>query len=139
MAKSIDALLMPPQWRGYISIEAAMPEIRRVYGPALGIELTDTDSKLHMRHDIGTGRVYITTDAEEFPRFAKNHPKHPLVDRFLWSVQPDGVKVGILTSQARADKAAALAPPPEPWQPPAAPAVAAEATTDVKATGGEES
>jgi hypothetical protein len=101
--ESIDAVIVPRDWRGFVREDAMYAEIKREFGAAMGAT-SDPYDFLYMRKDTrGNGRTLVTHHPDHLLRFAKDHPKTPGRDRYVWRDGPDGCLLGTLTDEARAD------------------------------------
>lgn len=100
-----DMIALPRSWGGgYASEYAFQMAVREKFGPMLGIDTADGRAKLHFRRREGNPpMVFVSTDGEEMPIFAKNHPQFPLQNRHEWTDLGDGVSGGVMNRTARAE------------------------------------
>jgi hypothetical protein len=101
MSDQIDAVIVPDQWRGNIDDEGLYVDVKKEFGAAMGAT-ADPYDVLYMRRD-ARGRVFVTHHPDHTIRFAKDHPKFKLRERYVWRDGPEGVLLGALTDEARAD------------------------------------
>lgn len=89
----IDAAIVPVGYKGIAGQQYLNLFLRKEFGPAMGVDLADPRKGVYMKYLSGN-RILVTADHSQAEYMPKDHPTHPLRERYSWHERGDGVLLG---------------------------------------------